>query len=137
MIIVISMKALTLKHYIDRNKQVERLSIISENTANIRSPNDLLSLSIHSESLRKYPPVTNLTRACTKDYQVDGTNFSIKKGQMVFIPAFAIQNDPDIYPNPSVFDPDRFTPEEQAKRSQYAYLPFGVGPRNVGLNLNY
>lgn len=87
-----------------------------------------------SESLRKYPPVTNLTRACTKDYRVEGTNFVIKKGQMVFIPAYSIQHDADIYPNPSVYNPDRFTPEEQAKRSPYAFLAFGHGMRNcIGL----
>lgn len=80
--------------------------------------------------MRKYPPLSNLTRVCTRDYRVEGTKFVIKKGQMVFIPANAIQNDPEIYPNPSVYDPDRFTPEEEAKRSQYSFLPFGQGPRN-------
>ena len=87
-----------------------------------------------TESLRKYPPVVNLTRLCNKDYQVEGTNFVIKKGQMVFVPDLVIQNDPDIYPNPSKYDPDRFTPEEAAKRSPYAFLSFGQGPRNcIGL----
>ncbi|CRK87132.1 CLUMA_CG000941, isoform A [Clunio marinus] len=87
-----------------------------------------------SESLRKYPPVTNLTRSCAKDYQVEGTKFVIKKNQMVFIPAYSIHHDSQIYPNPSVFNPDRFSPEEQAKRSPYAFLAFGQGPRNcIGL----
>jgi cytochrome P450 family 6 len=69
-----------------------------------------------------------------KDYQVENTNLVIKKGQMVHIPAYAIQNDPNIYPNPTLYNPDRFLPEEQVKRSTYAYLPFGQGPRNcIGL----
>lgn len=94
----------------------------------------LKSRSVQIESLRKYPPVTNLTRRCNRDYPVEGTNFVIKKDQMLFVPAYAIQHDPDIYPNPSVFDPDRFTPEEQSKRSPYAFLSFGQGPRNcIGL----
>lgn len=87
-----------------------------------------------TESLRKYPPLVNLLRTCNRDYRVDETNFVIKKGQAVLIPVRVIQNDPEIYPNPSVYDPDRFTPEEEAKRSPYAFLPFGQGPRNcIGL----
>lgn len=96
----------------------------------------LSEIFFHSiaESMRKYPPLSNLTRVCTRDYRVEGTKFVIKKGQMVFIPANAIQNDPEIYPNPTVYEPDRFTPEEEAKRSPYSFLPFGQGPRNcIGL----
>nr|AHJ10936.1 cytochrome P450 6FX1 [Chironomus kiiensis] len=87
-----------------------------------------------NESLRKYPPVNTLLRYCNKDYKIEGTNCTVKKGQLVIIPAYAIQHDPEFYPNPEVFDPDRFLPEEIEKRPTCSFMPFGHGPRNcIGL----
>ena len=40
-----------------------------------------------------------------------------------------LHRDPNIYPNPDMFDPLRFSKENIAARSPYAYLPFGDGPR--------
>lgn len=68
-------------------------------------------------------------RIAVADYKVPGTDAIIKKGQQIVISPYAIQNDPDYYENPEVFDPDRFLPEEVKKRNQFAYLPFGEGPR--------
>jgi cytochrome P450 family 6 len=87
-----------------------------------------------SESLRKYPPVPDLIRSVTTEYRVPDTNVVFPKGQTVMIPVYAIQHDPNIYENPEVYDPDRFTPENEAKRNPYSFLPFGEGPRNcIGL----
>ena len=53
---------------------------------------------------------------------------------MVQIPIHAIHHNPDFYPNPYHFDPDRFLPQNRDKLIPYTYLPFGAGPRNcVGM----
>ncbi|CAH0561305.1 unnamed protein product [Brassicogethes aeneus] len=86
------------------------------------------------ETLRKYPAVPINPRQCTKDYKIPGTNIVIEKGTTTFIPTMAIHYDPDIYPDPDKFDPERFSDENKAKRHPSAWLPFGLGPREcIGL----
>lgn len=92
--------------------------------------NDMTYLSkVISETLRKYSPVVVLNRVCTKAIQLETTNFRIPEGTSIMIPVFAIQRDPDIYPDPDKFDPERFSEENVKTRHPYTYLPFGEGPR--------
>lgn len=83
-----------------------------------------------TETLRKYPPVFQLTRKATSNYTFDSINVSIPKGQNIWIPIYSIQRDSNIYPKPDVFDPERFTDEVAQARHPMFYLPFGDGPRN-------
>ncbi|CAD7079534.1 unnamed protein product [Hermetia illucens] len=85
---------------------------------------------IINETLRKHPPVTVLMRVAAEDYSVPGTDKVVEKGQRIFIPAYSIHHDPDIYHEPEVFDPRRFEAEEVKKRHPMSFLGFGDGPRN-------
>ncbi len=76
-----------------------------------------------------YSPNPRTERICTKDYLVPGTNFTIEKGSYIAIPMYPSQFDERYFPNPEKFIPERFTNENKATRSPYAFMPFGHGPR--------
>lgn len=84
---------------------------------------------IINETLRKYPAAGGVSRVANADYQYGDMKFTIPKGMKVFIPIYGIHHDPEYYPNPDNFDPDRFLPSEIAKRPSNSYMPFGDGPR--------
>ena len=54
----------------------------------------------------------------------------MKKGEFVWIPIYALHHDPKYYPDPSRFDPERFSDDNKASIDPVTYLPFGIGPRN-------
>ncbi|XP_065080061.1 probable cytochrome P450 6a21 [Ochlerotatus camptorhynchus] len=90
--------------------------------------------NVINETLRKYPPIESLSRVPTSDYTVPGTSHVLPKDTMTAIPVYALHHDPEFYPEPEVFDPDRFLPEAVQSRHPYVFLPFGEGPRNcIGL----
>lgn len=83
-----------------------------------------------TETLRKHPILPHLMRQTNQDYKVPGTDLVIEQDTSVIIPVHSIHHDPDIYPDPERFDPSRFEPDAIKARHQFAYLPFGDGPRN-------
>ncbi|ENN77673.1 hypothetical protein YQE_05824, partial [Dendroctonus ponderosae] len=56
--------------------------------------------------------------------------YTIPRGANLSISLYNLHHDPDHYPEPFKFDPDRFLPENCAKRHPYAFVPFSAGPRN-------
>ena len=85
---------------------------------------------VFMETLRFYFTGTT-ERECTKDYKLPETDFVVPKGMLVQIPSSAIQRNPKFYPDPDNFNPDEnFSAEAKSKRSPYAFMSFGQGPRN-------
>ncbi|KRT82368.1 cytochrome P450, partial [Oryctes borbonicus] len=82
-----------------------------------------------NETLRMYPPLAFLNRICTKDYKLPNANVTIEEGTAILVSNLGIHWDPEYYPNPEKFDPDRFTEENKRTRPTFTFLPFGEGPR--------
>ncbi|KAJ2939819.1 hypothetical protein O0L34_g18013 [Tuta absoluta] len=89
-----------------------------------------------SELLRKYPPAVVLDRMCTKEYNLGKPNdkatsdYILRKGDGIQIPYWSIHWDPQYFPDPDKFDPERFSEENKHKIKPFTYAPFGLGPRN-------
>ncbi|XP_037028307.1 probable cytochrome P450 6a13 [Bradysia coprophila] len=83
-----------------------------------------------NEVMRKYPPIPNTFRKCNKDFPIPETNLVIPDGVLVNLNIFSFHRDPEYYPDPDKFDPERFTPENCKQRHPFTFMPFGEGPRN-------
>ena len=57
------------------------------------------------ETLRMFPPLLIADRVANSDYESNG--IKIPKERIVTIAIWDVHYDPDIYPNPKVFDPER------------------------------
>lgn len=93
--------------------------------------------AVIKETLRKYPPVLSLSRLVSKQGYKLGS-LTLDKGQLIQVNSFAVHYDPEFYPDPEAYKPERFMPENKDKLNPYAYIPFGVGPRNcIGMRFAY
>ncbi|XP_041470978.1 cytochrome P450 3A6-like [Lytechinus variegatus] len=79
------------------------------------------------EVLRIYPPGVLSDRECGETCTYNGCR--IDKGIQIWIPTYSIQRDPNHWPDPLKFDPERFTKENREGRDPFTWMPFGAGPR--------
>ncbi|XP_055626835.1 probable cytochrome P450 4ac1 [Toxorhynchites rutilus septentrionalis] len=81
------------------------------------------------ECLRLWPPVTFISREVTETMILSDGNV-IPAGTIANIHITDLHRDPEQFPDPLVFDADRFLPENVDRRNPYAYVPFSAGQRN-------
>ncbi|WP_433654533.1 cytochrome P450 [Nocardia sp. CA-128927] len=80
------------------------------------------------ESMRLYPPGPYGAREATEELHIG--DYTITAGTTIFYPIWAVHLNPEYWPSPELFRPERFSAEESAARPRLAYIPFGVGPRS-------
>merc|ERR1711990_1399978 len=68
------------------------------------------------ETLRLYGPAAFTMRACNEDYRLPGTDFTVRKNDMLLFPNEAFHRDPKHWSHPDTFFPEQWAPEERSKR---------------------
>ncbi len=80
-----------------------------------------------TESMRLYPPAWIVGRRALGPFEARG--YAIPARSLVLLCQYLVHRDARWFPDPTRFDPDRWTPERQAERPRFSYFPFGGGPR--------
>uniref|UniRef100_A0A6P4G0X4 Probable cytochrome P450 4d20 n=1 Tax=Drosophila rhopaloa TaxID=1041015 RepID=A0A6P4G0X4_DRORH len=91
--------------------------------------NDLKYLEcVIKETMRLYPPVPAIGRHTHKDLQIG--NKTIPANTSIYLVMYFAHRDPDYFPDPLSFKPERFLDGEGESHEIFAYVPFSAGPKN-------
>ena len=86
-----------------------------------------MTKAIFAEALRLAPPVWVSPRRALEDVEVAGT--SIPKGAHVIISQYASHRNPEFFPDPDEFRPERWLDDLESRLPRGAYFPFLAGTR--------
>ncbi|OXA48962.1 Cytochrome P450 4g1 [Folsomia candida] len=118
---------------VQTNAYLEARRVIGQDYDNALSIADIDKLKyidmVIKESMRRITPTPVIARKVGKDLNL-GNGLMIPKNTTVFIPLHLLHHNPEHYPDPDAFIPERFLPEHVEQRHHYAYQPFSSGPRN-------
>lgn len=98
---------------------------------NVRFSMDILenmpyTRAVIKETLRYRPPVIMVPYVVKKDFRVTDS-YTVPKGSMVVPSVWPALHDPEVYPEPESFDPDRWITGDAEKKVSN-WLVFGTGP---------
>ncbi|KFM73420.1 Cytochrome P450 4C1, partial [Stegodyphus mimosarum] len=80
------------------------------------------------ETLRLYPSAPITIRENEEALKVG--SYTIPARSHIATLVYMLHRDPEMFPNPEKFDPDRFSSENIGKRDTYSYIPFSAGTRS-------
>ncbi|XP_047366100.1 cytochrome P450 4C1-like [Vespa velutina] len=115
-----------------QDKVYEELKDVFDNLDGPISMNTIFQLKyldrVCKESLRLYAVIPEFSREIIEEITIG--KYVIPKNTTLAIHVHGLHHNPEIWPNPDKFDPDRFLTNETQYRNPYSYLPFSGGLRN-------
>ncbi|KAJ9067069.1 hypothetical protein DSO57_1003376 [Entomophthora muscae] len=130
---------LSKHHDIQEHARQEVLAIVGDNQVVCPTLEMIKSMEyincIIKESMRIITTVSQLRRFCQEEFHVgDGT--VVPAGSSVVIHNWTIHHNPEVYPEPDVFNPDRFMDPHGVQAQNW--MAFGSGSRKcIGINFAF
>ncbi|KAJ2104003.1 hypothetical protein GGI09_000351 [Coemansia sp. S100] len=125
---------LALNPHIQQQARERVISIIGDDPNAFPSDEQLAELSdldmIVKESLRKNSVVSDVRRVLTEPVNLGP--YTLPKGTWVMVDLWAMQNNPDYYPDPDKFIPERFADPPRPGTTAIPQAPFSWAPFSEG-----
>ncbi len=77
------------------------------------------------EALRLHPPLIVLMRKVVHDFHYKG--HTVRAGDLVAVSPAVSNRMPECFPNPDLYDPDRYAAGREEDKQLFAWTPFGAG----------
>jgi cytochrome P450 len=108
-----------------------RVAAEAKSLSDVPDADDLARLTgtrmILEEAMRLYPPVPLMSRQALLPDRLG--EVEVVRGTRVIIAPWVLHRHRKLWPQPEMFIPERFAPDNRGKIPRFAYLPFGAGPR--------
>jgi cytochrome P450 len=83
--------------------------------------------AVIAEAMRLFPPVYVIGREATRDLELG--SYRVKRGYTVLMSQWVNHRDPEYFPEPEEFHPERWEKGLAKRLPKFAYYPFGGGQR--------
>ncbi|XP_026292047.2 cytochrome P450 4V2-like [Frankliniella occidentalis] len=124
---------LAIRQDIQDKIRQEMDDILGEDCGRLVEHSDLAHMQytgrVIKETLRYFTTLPTFARTVSEDLPLP-SGFTIPRGCQVAFWLPYVHRNPQWFPEPNKFDPDRFLPENSRGRHPFAFVPFSAGPRN-------
>jgi len=87
----------------------------------------VVTRAVVEEAMRLYPPAPVISRTAIAADVLGGVK--VPKGSTIIVSPYIVHRHKTLWSEPDYFRPERFMPGFRERIPEFAYLPFGAGPR--------